>query len=327
MSSRSSPHRAPWVGAWLLILCALVVAMILVGGATRLTDSGLSITEWDLSKGLTPPLTDARWAEEFALYQRTTEYQVQNRGMSLAQFQHIYWWEWGHRFLGKMIGIVFAIPFLVFWTQGRLNGRFWPILGFGALGGMQGAVGWWMVVSGLEGRLDVSPIRLAVHLGLAFLILAVGVRLAIHAFAPAPRTGPGALVWVLAGAVLVQTLLGALMAGADAGAAFADWPTIGGVWLPAFADGPLLENPAALQFFHRTAGYAIVFIALAAAWRAPQPLRGAAMLAAALTVAQAMLGIAVVMTGARLTLSLTHQAGAVALWLAIVSLTAGRSMR
>ncbi len=327
MSSRSFPHRDPWVGAWLLILCALVIAMILVGGATRLTDSGLSITEWDLSKGVTPPLTDARWAEEFALYQRTTEYQVQNRGMSLAQFQHIYWWEWGHRFLGKVIGVVFAIPFVAFWAMGRLKGRFWPILGFGALGGMQGAVGWWMVVSGLEGRLDVSPIRLAVHLGLAFLILAVGVRLAIHAFAPAPRTRPGALAWVLAGAVLVQTLLGALMAGTDAGAAFADWPTIGGAWLPTLAEGPLLENPAALQFFHRTAGYAIVLIALAAAWRAPPPLRGAAMLAAALTVAQAMLGIAVVMTGARLALSLTHQAGAVALWLTVVLLTAGRSTR
>src|SRR5690554_5330932 len=133
--SLSQPKPDRGVAAWLFAICALVAAMILVGGATRLTDSGLSITEWDFVKGVTPPATAERWAEEFALYQRTTEYQQQNRGMSLAEFQSIYWWEWGHRFLGKLIGVVFALPFLFFWLTGRLKGRFWPVLGLFALGG------------------------------------------------------------------------------------------------------------------------------------------------------------------------------------------------
>ena len=165
------PRRVRALRLWLGAVAALVFAMVLVGGATRLTDSGLSITEWDLGKGLTPPLGAERWPKEFALYRRTTEYQLQNRGMSLAEFQYIYWWEWAHRFLGKMIGVVFALPFAVFWATGRLKRRFWPVLGLFAMGGLQGAIGWWMVTSGLFGRVDVSPVRLAIHLGMAFAIL------------------------------------------------------------------------------------------------------------------------------------------------------------
>ncbi len=162
--------------------------MILVGGATRLTDSGLSITEWDLAKGLTPPLSAARWGEEFALYQRTAEYQRQNSGMSLAEFQSIYWWEWAHRFIGKMIGLVFALPFVFFWATGRLKRRLLPVFGLFCLGGLQGFVGWWMVTSGLFSGLDVSPVRLAIHLGLAFLILAYTLWLALGAFGWPLRT-------------------------------------------------------------------------------------------------------------------------------------------
>ena len=209
------------VAIWLAVLCAFVVAMILVGGATRLTDSGLSITQWDLTKGLTPPLTGARWAEEFSLYQRTTEYQVQNRGMSMAEFQGIYWWEWSHRFLGKMIGLVFALPFFSFLALGRLRGRVLPVLGLGLLGGLQGAVGWWMVTSGLFSGLDVSPIRLAIHLGLAFLILGFGAHLALDFSGARREAGAlGASPYLALGfcaLLFCQILAGALTAGTDFG--------------------------------------------------------------------------------------------------------------
>jgi cytochrome c oxidase assembly protein subunit 15 len=354
--------RDPLVGVWLLLICALVVAMILVGGATRLTDSGLSITEWDIGKGLTPPLSGERWAAEFALYQRTAEYQVQNRGMSLSEFQAIYWWEWAHRFLGKAIGAAFALPFALFWATGRLRGRFWPVLGLFALGGAQGAIGWWMVVSGLEGRLDVSPVRLAVHLGMAFLILGLGVHLALGALGwpPGPRasksglpdfdfgrpiragadrgrataeTAPAAdapggspiLVWTFVATLFAQILLGALMAGADAGAAFADWPTIGGEWFPSGYGLPsLIESRAALQFNHRMAGYAVLGLALVLAFAAHRggegPARAAAYWVGGLAILQAALGIAAILTGAHLAVSLIHQGGAVALWIAAMAL-------
>jgi cytochrome c oxidase assembly protein subunit 15 len=297
--------------------------MILVGGATRLTDSGLSITEWNLSKGLTPPLTDARWAEEFALYQRTTEYQVQNRGMALDEFQGIYWWEWGHRFLGKMIGLVFAIPFFTFLALGRLKGRVWPILGLGLLGGMQGAVGWWMVTSGLFSGLDVSPIRLAAHLGMAFLILGLGVHLALDAAGARASGGKlGAPAEVTLGfcvLLFAQVLAGALTAGTDSGAAYQDWPTIGGAIIPDLS-GPFLQNHAALQFLHRTLGYLVAASALALAYFAGMRGQGRTRLAAlhvgAFALVQALLGISVIVTGSHLALSLLHQGGAVLLWIA-----------
>ncbi|MEJ0058995.1 MAG: COX15/CtaA family protein [Terricaulis sp.] len=221
-----APSAKPdkFVGAWLIVICVFVFAMVMVGGATRLTDSGLSITEWDFVKGVTPPLSDARWAEEFALYQRTTEYQLQNHGMPLGEFQRIYWWEWSHRFLGKLIGLVFAIPFLVFWATGRLRGRFWSVLVLFALGGMQGAVGWWMVTSGLFSSLDVSPIRLAIHLGLAFIIMALALWLALSAFGwPRARSelgAPRALLPTFLVALFAQIMFGALLAGSDGGAAY-----------------------------------------------------------------------------------------------------------
>ncbi len=159
--------------AWLIALFVLLVALIAVGGATRLTDSGLSITEWRPVLGALPPLSDADWQAEFALYQATPEYQLQNRGMSMAEFQVIYWWEWGHRQLARFIGLVWAVGFLGFAVLRKMPPGWWPrLLLLGVLGGLQGAIGWWMVASGLVGdRVDVAPYRLAIHLGLAFLIL------------------------------------------------------------------------------------------------------------------------------------------------------------
>lgn len=329
----SKPDRL--VAWWLVLMCAMVIAMIAVGGLTRLTDSGLSITEWRLDKGLTPPLTAERWAEEFALYRQTTEYQQQNRGMSLGEFQTIYWWEWGHRFLGKLLGGAFLIPFLIFWRMGKLEGRALPVFLFGALIGVQGAIGWWMVVSGLEGRLDVSPLRLAVHLGMAFLILALGARLAIEAFGWPREAGeagaPRALVNVFVACLFAQILFGALMSGADAGARFDDWPTIGGEWLPS-AYGPFdLENRATLQFHHRSMGYLVAVLALWLGFRAWRRGLGAArkigLLVGVLALAQAGLGIAAILTGSHLSLSLIHQMGAVALWLAAIALWRATEMR
>jgi len=324
------PPRDKWVGVWLLVVAAFVVAMILVGGATRLTDSGLSITEWDLGKGLMPPLTDARWAEEFALYQTTMEYQTQNSGMSLGEFQHIYWWEWGHRFLGKVLGLVFAVPALFFLITGRLRGRFRVTGVLFLLGATQGAIGWWMVTSGLFDRLDVSPVRLAIHLGMALIILALSLWVAIGALgAPRESSKLGVPRWaplLLMVLVFTQAMFGALMAGADGGPAYADWPRIGGEWIPssAFLLEPwwhnLTEDHATQHLLHRTLGYVVALGALviagAALVRGQGPARVAGAAVGAIAVVQVGLGVLTVLAASPLSLSLMHQAGAVALWAA-----------
>ena len=329
----NAAKRQPLVGWWLVAICVCVLAMVMVGGATRLTHSGLSITQWNLEKGLAPPLTAARWNEEFRLYQRTTEYQVQNRGMSMAQFQYIYWWEWTHRFIGKMIGLVFAIPFFGFWATGRLQGRFWPVLGLFALGGLQGFVGWWMVTSGLFGRLEVSPERLATHLGIAFCILAVALWLALDAFGwTAKGAKLGAPKWapaLLLALIFVQVMFGALLAGDHGGLAYTDWPTIGRQWIPdsAFRLQPWFanfsENHATQQLMHRTTGYIVALSALsiaALAWRRgdghAQAL-GMGLGAAALL--QMGLGIVTLISVTPLPLALAHQLGAALLWLTAVA--------
>lgn len=332
MTAAKRAPFAPDVGIWLLVICAMVAAMILLGGATRLTDSGLSITEWDFAKQIIPPLNEAAWTREFALYQQTTEYQVQNRGMSMADFQFIYWWEWAHRFFGKVIGVAFALPFLVFWATGRLQGRFWAALGLFALGGLQGAIGWWMVTSGLTGRLDVAPYRLATHLAVAFAIFAFSLALALDCFGwprRPSRLGAGrTTAWVLLGALYVQIVLGAFLAGSRAGGAFTDWPTIGGEWFPSTyrAIEPLwrnlTENPAAVQFNHRTTGYVVGLLALAvaglAAVRGLGAGRWAGIAVGVLALGQVGLGVSTIMHGTPLTLSLAHQGLAVALWASAV---------
>ena len=161
----------PWLSRWLFFVAGLVVAMVAVGGATRLTDSGLSITEWKPLLGAIPPLSDADWADAFARYREIPEYRLVNAGMSLAEFKFIYWWEWAHRFLGRCIGLVYAVPLLAFWLAGRVpRSHVLALVGVLLLGALQGFVGWYMVQSGLVERVDVSQYRLAMHLGLAFII-------------------------------------------------------------------------------------------------------------------------------------------------------------
>ncbi len=328
------------MGVWLLLVCAMLVAMILLGGATRLTDSGLSITEWQPISGAIPPLSSAAWEGAFRKYQATSEYRLQNAGMSLADFKVLFLWEWAHRVLGRAIGLVFTVPFCLFLVQGRLRGRAWACLGLLALGGLQGAVGWWMVQSGLSARLDVAPYRLATHLGLAFVILGLALLLALKALGwPDAKAsmGPRRAAWLGFVALLFfQILAGAAVAGSDAGRAYTDWPTLGGAWIPPGYGqfqpfwGTVFENQAVVQFHHRMLGYGVAAAALwlgLAAWRRGSGMGrmlGAGLAAAALW--QVLLGIATVLKAAPLGLSLAHQGGAILLWaLAFVSLrTASR---
>jgi cytochrome c oxidase assembly protein subunit 15 len=324
------PPRDRWVGIWLVVICALVTLMILVGGATRLTDSGLSITEWNFMKHFVPPLSEAGWQAEFALYQRTMEYQSQNNGMTLDEFRRIYYWEWGHRFLGQLIGLAFALPALFFLFTGRLRGRFRVTGLLFLLGAMQGGIGWWMVTSGLFDRLDVSPVRLAIHLGMALFILALSLWVALGAFGwPRDKSELGAPRWLpiaLMMLIFVQALFGALLAGADGGPAYADWPTIGGEWIPSTAFGldPLwhnfTEDHATQHLLHRSTGYIVALFALAIGVVALARGQGAARIAGVtvgvIALLQVGLGVLTVLTVSPLPVSLAHQAGAVLLWAA-----------
>jgi len=302
------------VGLWLLALAALVAAMVLLGGATRLTDSGLSIVEWRPVTGVVPPLSAADWQAEFDRYRAFPEYLKVNRGMSLDEFRRIYWFEWSHRQLGRAIGLAFLLPFLWFLARRRIDRPLGlRLAGLFALGGLQGAVGWWMVASGLVDRPDVSHLRLAAHLGLAFAIFGALLWQAWGLLVPEARVaGPRWLGFALAAAVLAQTLLGALVAGLDAGLAYNTFPTMNGVWIPddLARPGPWWDNPTAVQFAHRLGAFALAALCLFAWLRAPAAF-GFVLAAAAV---QFALGVATLLAHAPLALALAHQAGALALF-------------
>ncbi|MCX7645560.1 MAG: COX15/CtaA family protein [Rhodobacteraceae bacterium] len=329
------------VRAWLVALFVLVVVMIAVGGLTRLTDSGLSITEWRPVTGAIPPMSEADWAAEFEKYRASPQYLHQNRGMSLEEFRFIYWWEWGHRQLGRLIGLVWAAGLVALWATRRIpagwTGR---LLGLGVLGGAQGAIGWWMVASGLEGEMvSVASYRLAVHLGLAFVILGLIAWFVYQLGRPAAallqarrnREAPlAALAAATAGLAFLQILLGALVAGIDAGRGFTDWPLMAGGFLPPdpFWIEPLwrnfFENAGLVQFVHRMGGYLLLAAGLALWWRSrssPHPrTRASGNMMAAMLLLQVGIGIVTVMHSAPLALALLHQLGAVALWAMILRL-------
>jgi cytochrome c oxidase assembly protein subunit 15 len=331
---------------WLVGLFLLVVAMIVVGGLTRLTDSGLSITEWKPLMGALPPMDDASWQAEFAKYQAIPEYQLQNKGMTLDGFKSIYWWEWGHRQLGRLIGLVWLVGFIGFALARQIppgwTGR---LLLLGALGGAQGAIGWWMVSSGLTGTmLDVASYRLAVHLGLAFVILGF---IAWYVFLlgrseaelmTARRGREGKLFSLSTGLMhfaFLQILLGALVAGIDAGRAFPTWPLMNGQFFPADAfyvpDGnggtlpvwhAFFENPGLVQFMHRMSGY-LLFVFGIVVWlrgrkSSYQATRAAFNAVMAMLVAQMALGIVTALMAAHVHVAITHQIGAVILWVLIL---------
>ncbi|HZP69645.1 MAG TPA: COX15/CtaA family protein [Pseudolabrys sp.] len=314
------PRLRP-VRLWLLVSAAMIVATLVVGGATRLTESGLSIVEWKPVTGVLPPLSENEWRNEFTKYQAIPQYRELNRGMSLDAFKTIYWWEWSHRLLARLTGAVFLLPFLFFLRRGDiprvLRARLWTIFCAGAA---LGAVGWWMVSSGLTQGVSVSQYRLAFHLTLATAIFAAVLWTAREISDQPPGRVPARLrVSALAIVVLLlfQIYLGALVAGLDAGLVYNTWPLIDGAFVPA-ADRlwfiepgwrNLFENTLTVQFDHRVLAYVIwVGATLHAidAWRARAAASAAVFLAAAVT-AQAALGIVTLLHQAPLPLALAHQ--------------------
>ncbi len=319
---------------WLFSLFALVFLMILVGGATRLTDSGLSITEWRPLTGSIPPLNAADWASEFAKYQEIDEFRIQNSWMTLADFKVIYWWEWGHRQLGRVIGFVWAIGFFWFLLRRQIPTGYTPrLLLLGALGGTQGAIGWWMVSSGVtvgEATTDVHSTRLATHLGLAFIIMGFITWYALSLGRPerdlmqARRAKEGKLYGLSTGLLhftFLQIIIGALVAGIDAGRTYTDWPLMAGQFFPpqAFVLEPFManfiENPGLVQFIHRMTGYALfafaVVVWLKGRKSAHEKTRRAFNLAFIAITAQVLLGIMTVMVAAIMPVALAHQGLAV----------------
>ena len=336
-AARRGARRA--IRAWLMALFALVVLMIAVGGLTRLTDSGLSITEWRPVTGALPPLSAEDWEAEFDLYRQIPEYQLQNKGMSLAEFKVIYWWEWGHRQLGRVIGLVWALGFFFFLATKRIpTGWTGRLLLLGALGGLQGAIGWWMVASGLTGTmLDVASYRLATHLGLAFVILGLiawYVMLLGRSEADllqARRARDARLFSLGTGLThfaFLQILIGALVAGIDAGRSYNEWPLMGGQVIPptAFDIEPVwrnfFENAGLVQFIHRTAGYLLFAFAVVVWLRARKSANGQTRFAfnamMAMMVVQMVIGVMTVLYSAPLTLAILHQFGAVVLFVLIL---------
>jgi cytochrome c oxidase assembly protein subunit 15 len=323
MISFLSSDRSKPVAIWLFVVAALVIGMVILGGATRLTDSGLSITQWKPVTGAIPPLGAADWQAEFARYKEIPQYAQLNAGMSLADFKTIYWWEWSHRLLGRIIGVVFFVPFVVFAVRRQLPRRLFLRLGvIFALGAAQGAVGWWMVASGLSTRVSVAPERLMVHLGLAFALLGALLWTAFDCWAGAARqTLPspwGRRAAALLGLVYLQILLGALVAGNDAGLVYNDWPLMNGRLLPddyvgASLWATLAHSQGAVQLHHRLVAYLLTLVAVGlgiAAWRSRYLARESKLLAvgvAGAVVLQALLGIATLMTRAPLGLSIAHQ--------------------
>jgi cytochrome c oxidase assembly protein subunit 15 len=319
------------VRAWLLVIAGMVYLMILVGGATRLTDSGLSITEWQPLLGAIPPMSDRDWQEAFRDYQTmTAQFHVINPDMDLEGFKGIYWWEWGHRQLGRVIGVVFALPFLFFWLTGRTTKRLMPhLLILFALGGLQGLIGWWMVASGVNTDLtSVAPYRLMTHFGLALLIIAYCFWLWLELGSERRETPYQAKPWanVIIWLTGVQMLLGALVAGLDAGRGFTDWPLMAGnlvpetIWMLDPFWRNFFENEATTQFFHRLTAYVLLAVALWGAWRFRAQHWSLFGLFAALAVAQGVLGVVTLVNAAPLDMSLTHQGLGVVLLLAATRL-------
>jgi len=312
-------HRRP-VAIWLFAMSALVALMVIVGGATRLTDSGLSIVEWRPVTGAVPPLSEAHWQAEFEKYKTIPEYEEVNWGMSLDEFKEIYWWEWGHRFLGRLIGFAFLIPLIFFIATRRVDRALATRLGvLFVLGGLQGALGWWMVSSGLSARVDVSQYRLAAHLALALLLFAALLWTAFDLIS-APRVNRSSLTnfaFALAGGVYAQMIFGAFVAGLRAGRTFNTWPLMDGKVFPDgyFSGAPgfsdLFETAAASQFNHRLGAYALAAAAAGFFMIARKTdLAGRAKFVAIAVAFQIALGVWTVLAATPIALGLAHQAGA-----------------
>ena len=316
MTDRSPrPLALSW---WLLSVAALVFLMVVVGGVTRLTESGLSITEWKPVAGTLPPMSHAQWERAFELYQGTTQYQTMNRSMTLGEFQFIFFWEFIHRLLGRLIGVAFALPLIWFAAKRQIpRGYGWRLVALLALGGLQGVIGWWMVKSGLVGRTEVSHYRLAVHLMTALFIFGglIWTALDLRRLARDPQSHPARLRPIAAGMLVVlaiQILLGAWTAGLRAGLAASDWPLMNGRVFPEVSpDWPsnMANDPFLVQWEHRwwawIAVAALVVLARLARRAGDRP---ASIALHSAFGTQIILGIATIMTGVNFTLAVLHQA-------------------
>ena len=318
---KSGPARP--VAIWLFVVAAMVFAMVVLGGSTRLTNSGVSITEWKPLAGAIPPLDTAQWQAEFDHYKQIPQYRLMNQDMTLNGFKFIFWWEWSHRLLGRLVGVAFALPFFWFlWKQSipsRLVWRCWVLLG---LGGLQGLVGWWMVKSGLSVRTEVAPERLTVHLGLALVVFVLLIWTGLEAWAgpqrPFAREKWSAAAAGLLALVFFQILLGGLVAGNRAGLVYGDWPLYAGrLWPEDYRDGSwehtLLHGMAAVQANHRMVAYLLLVLTWAVAVRAlrshhlPRTLASLSLVLALLVTVQALLGIGTLVMQVPLPMALAHQ--------------------
>lgn len=321
------------IAQWLFCVAALVFLMVLVGGATRLTESGLSMVRWEPLIGTIPPLTDAAWLREFSDYQTSPQYQQINKGMSLSEFKAIYWWEWGHRLLGRLIGLAFFIPFVIFLVKGYVRRALRPrLFGLFILGGLQGLLGWFMVKSGLVDVPEVSHYRLAAHLSLAIIIYAALLWVAFGLM----KSGspPGRPFWrshsgvtrvflVLAALVTLQIVYGGFVAGLSAGLSYNTWPLMDGRFFPAGAmmmDPAwlnLFENRITVQFIHRCLAYLIILVAVFLWWRmnssAARGIREAAGYMVLAVLVQVALGIVTLLAVVPIWLGVAHQGGALLL--------------
>ncbi len=326
----TEPHPRPGaLSAWLLAVAALVFLMVVVGGITRLTESGLSMVRWEPISGAIPPLDQADWQREFDHYRATPQYQLNNSAMTLEDFKTIFLWEYVHRLLGRIIGLAFALPLLWFWWRRAIPAGYgWKLAGILALGGLQGAIGWWMVASGLVDVPEVSHIRLAVHLLTALLIFAATIWVALdlrHGRARIPLLA----IWTLC-LLFLQFLFGAYVAGLEAGYAFNTWPKMGEAWFPPGIEmydsflRNFVDNQVVVQFVHRWLAFIVAAIALWLALRAwSRGLWKEAALLAAAVVAQVQLGILTILSGVQIDIAVAHQAMA-ALLLAAMVVTAHR---
>jgi heme a synthase len=324
-TERLAPARRPLaIANWLLAVAALVFLMVVVGGITRLTESGLSITEWKPVSGAIPPLTQADWSHAFGLYRQTPEYREINgpAGMTLAQFKYIFFWEWLHRLIGRLIGLAFAVPLLWFAAKRAIpQGYGWKLVGLLILGGLQGALGWYMVMSGLVDRTDVSHFRLSAHLLLAFAIMGalIWVALDLRQLArsnedrPSRLTGAAIATFAI---LFVQLLFGAWVAGLDAGQVASDWPAMQGRFFPDGVDWSngaffaLTHDPFLIHFVHRwwawvTVAALVIFARLIRNRPAGRP---ASIAIHSAFGTQIVIGIATVLTGVAIWLAVLHQA-------------------
>lgn len=332
------PSCSPAVSRWLLLCMALIVCMVMLGGYTRLSGSGLSITHWKLLHGTIPPLNEGEWQEEFASYRLTPQYAQVNAGMNLEEFKQIYWPEYLHRLLGRIIGLVFVAPLIAFWYLKKITPRFTlRMLAIFALGGLQGGIGWIMVASGLVDQPYVSHVRLALHLGMAFILFALilwawlDIREPWRESPPLPRWTKYAATGLLA-LLFLQILYGAFVAGLHAGLVYNTFPTMNGKWMPeeVLTMQPIwrnfLENVPAVQFVHRW--LAAIWVGLAVLFacyllRRGPFLRSALLCLIGIAALQFLLGVATLLMIVPLALALAHQLNALLLFAIMVTITHG----